>query len=173
VVRGANSAAICCGPAGGGKSYTMFGEQQNQGLMPRALTELFRLLQLAPSGGSSAGTSRLLDFAALESHNSQGATSEAAAAAAAAASGGGVKGGAGSPLPAVRPFRVSMSLVEVGEKGMRDLLAPTWPSGASKWSDSVRAHAPQMKKKFFIRRSKWSELNDVEAEKIVRIKASS
>jgi hypothetical protein len=151
----------------------MFGEQQNQGLMPRALTELFRLLQLAPSGGSSAGTSRLLDFAALESHNSQGATSEAAAAAAAAASGGGVKGGAGSPLPAVRPFRVSMSLVEVGEKGMRDLLAPTWPSGASKWSDSVRAHAPQMKNFFFIRRSKWSELNDVEAEKIVRIKASS
>jgi hypothetical protein len=151
----------------------MFGEQQNQGLMPRALTELFRLLQLAPSGGSSAGTSRLLDFAALESHNSQGATSEAAAAAAAAASGGGVKGGAGSPLPAVRPFRVSMSLVEVGEKGMRDLLAPTWPSGASKWSDSVRAHAPQMKIFFFIRRSKWSELNDVEAEKIVRIKASS
>jgi len=124
VVRGANSAAICCGPAGGGKSYTMFGEQQNPGLMPRAITELFRVLQQAPSSSvASAGTSRLLDFAALESHNNnkQETTTSAAEG------------------KAVRPFRVSMSLVEVGEKGVRDLLAPSWPSGATKWNDSVRA----------------------------------
>lgn len=43
VARGGNATVLACGPAGGGKTFTMMGSGNNPGLMPRAISEVFRL----------------------------------------------------------------------------------------------------------------------------------